>query len=372
MNYFTDFILRNFILLCVLIVVVSNSIHHYREQKKISFYSILIACVVLLLAIAETLERIGKDIVSVEMTTAFSLCGYILRPICIYLFILMSWNPKNKKLGFPLMAIPLLINTIIFMLALVPGVKGYVVEFEKNSSGTISFGGGPLRFASHIISALYLIFLIYVSIRKLKTRHLSHSIAILICALFIVAAVIFETFFDDTGELYLLNTTIAVSALTYYLYMYIEKTEIDPLTNLFNRGTYYKDLPKMSKYVTGVIQFDLNGLKYINDNFGHLEGDKALVSVSEMIAKCARSKMYPYRLGGDEFIIIAVKCSKEEIIGAVERFKELISNTKYHCSTGYSYIENGKGVLEMVREAEKAMYKDKEEFYKNSSFDRRK
>ena len=129
----------------------------------------------------------------------------------------------------------------------------------------------------------------------------------------------------------------------------------------------------MSKSLTGVIQFDLNGLKFINDNYGHFEGDKALSTVADLISKNATKTMYAYRLGGDEYIILALNCPEEVILETIRRFKEDLSKTSYHCSTGYSYCKDGSvDPIEMVKEAEKKMYEDKEEFYKTAEFDRRK
>ena len=114
-------------------------------------------------------------------------------------------------------------------------------------------------------------------------------------------------------------------------------------------------------------------LKYINDNYGHIEGDKALMTISDCILKSAKGNMYAYRLGGDEFIVLANKKTEEEIINAIEKFKANLSKTNYHCSVGYAYKKEGtETISDLIKESEIMMYKDKEEFYKNSKFERRK
>ena len=129
----------------------------------------------------------------------------------------------------------------------------------------------------------------------------------------------------------------------------------------------------MGHRITGVIQFDMNGLKYINDNYGHMEGDRALSTIAEVISKAAKRNMYVYRLGGDEYIILCHNGTEEDIIETVTRFKELIGKTEYHCSYGYSYRPKNKEITitELLKEAEKKMYEDKERFYKNASIERR-
>ena len=349
-----------------------NSIQYFKRQKRISLFSILIVSCALLLALVCSFELLSKEHSNIAGATTFAIIGYTFRPLVIYFFILMTLRGKTKKY-YLLLAVPLFINLIVYLLALVPSIKEQIFYFSYKDDGSgIAFGGGPLRFTSHIISTLYLIFLVYISVSHLRAKHFAHSIAILVCAAFVVTSVVLETFFDVDGELQLLNTTIGVSAITYYLYSYIERTQFDALTGLFNRETYYHDLPRMGKSLSGVIQFDLNGLKYINDNFGHLEGDKALSSVAELILKNSTKNMYVYRLGGDEFILLALNCSEEVILETIKRFKDDLDKTNYHCSTGYSYRNNSVDALEMVKEAEKRMYEDKEEFYKTAEFDRRK
>ena len=84
--------------------------------------------------------------------------------------------------------------------------------------------------------------------------------------------------------------------------------------------------------------------------------------------------MYVYRLGGDEYIILCHSGSENDIIETVTKFKELLKKTDYYCSYGYSYRSKDKTVTveDLLKEAEKKMYEDKERFYKNSPFERRK
>ena len=372
MNYFKEFLIDNFILLCAGIVVVLNSIQFIHRHRRISFYSILIIIGTLLLAVSHTLELYSRSIVNIPLTTLFSITGYILRPVVLYFFILMNWENK-KTHEVVLSALPFLLLTIIYSLSFVPGAKEYVVNYTINDQGNVAFGGGFFRYSSHIFSGVYLGWLLIISLSKLRRKHFVNGIAILICALFVVLAVVIETFFDDTDEIYLLNGTIAVAALSHYLFSFIEITQVDSLTGMFNRETFYRDLPKMENVANGVIQFDLNGLKYINDNFGHHEGDVALASVSHIILKNTNRNMYVYRLGGDEFIILATYCSFEEIMDVVKNIKEAISTTKYYCSIGYSFRQIGSVSLkDLSKEAEKMMYEDKAEFYKTAPFKRRK
>lgn len=373
MEIFKEFIINNFLLFCIGLVLVSNSIIRYKQHTRISLYTILLMFNALLIALAVLLANIGKAYNNITLATVFSMLGYDLRPICIFFIIMMTGKVSSKNKFFFLYYVPLIINAIVYLFALIPNTKETIFYFANNDMGGISFHGGPLRFSSHIISGLYLIFLLYISFTKINSKHIWHGLTIIFCSLFVVLAVIIEAFWNDSGEIEILNNTIAVSALVYYLYLYIERTQIDTLTGLFNRETYYHDVQKMGNHITGVIQFDMNGLKYLNDNFGHLEGDKALATIADVISKAAKHNMYVYRLGGDEYIILCHNGSEEDIIETVNRFKEGLKKTDYYCSYGYSYRSKNKNISieELLKEAEKKMYEDKERFYKNSPFERR-
>ena len=126
--------------------------------------------------------------------------------------------------------------------------------------------------------------------------------------------------------------------------------------------------------ITGVIQFDMNGLKYINDNFGHAEGDKALAYIANLVTICSKRNMYAYRLGGDENLILCVNGTEKDLIDTISKFKDRLKQSGYYCSYGYSHRNDNKQMSldALIKEAERKMYEDKERFYKNSPFERRK
>ena len=160
MELFNAFIIENFILFLLCIVMYTNAFVHFHQHRRLSIYSIIITSCCLILAISGFLEVLSKQVFkSIALTQIFSILGYSLRPLCIYFFILMSGNIIKKK-WFHLTYIPLIINFLIYCLMFVPYVRDYVVSFHIGDSGNVVFGGGPLRYTSHVVSALYLAALI--------------------------------------------------------------------------------------------------------------------------------------------------------------------------------------------------------------------
>ena len=333
---------------------------------------ILIVSATLFLSAANIIEDFSKDNCLPVLATITSWIGYIVRPTLVFLFIILCGTKLTKKQTI-LTAIPLVINLIIISGTFIPGIRNHVYHFVLSEDGTrLNYLGGPLRYSSHIVALLYLSWIIYLSIAKLRAKHFYHAIGSLVCAFFIILAVVIETFINNGAEIYLLNSTVAVTALEYYIFLYTEQTQVDSLTGLFNRETLFLDIERMGRSITGIIEFDMNGLKYLNDNFGHTEGDKGIKTIAGIIKEVAKKDMYLYRVGGDEFAILAVNSSEEDLKETIAKFIEELSKTSYYCSVGYSYRgHENMSFNEMNKEAEKRMYKAKDEFYKNSPFERR-
>lgn len=372
MSYVFDYIVRYFILLCAASVLYVISIQRFKANKKMSICMILIVSATLFLSAANIIEDFSKDHCLVALAIITSWIGYVIRPTLVFLFIILCGTKLTKKQTL-LTAIPLLINLVIVSGAFIPGFNALVYRFALSEDAThINFLGGPLRYSSHIVALLYLTWIIYLSIAKLRAKHFYHAIGSLVCALFIILAVVIETFINNGADVYLLNSTVAVTALEYYIFLYTEQTQVDGLTGLFNRETLFIDIERMGHSITAIVEFDMNGLKYLNDNFGHTEGDKGIKTIADIIKEVAKKDMYLYRVGGDEFAILAVNSSEEDIKETIASFNEKLSKTSYYCSVGYSYRGNeNKSFAEMNKEAEKRMYKAKDEFYRNSPFERR-
>lgn len=155
---------------------------------------------------------------------------------------------------------------------------------------------------------------------------------------------------------------------------------IDTLTGFYNRGmglTLLENEIKSIRRNSGVFSIcyiDVNGLKYVNDNFGHSEGDELLVIVSKFIKNFTRENDILCRLGGDEFIILfpnIIKENAEEIMGRI-LFNINIENEKklrpYDISFSYGVVQvdadDHKGIDDIIQIADAKMYEDKKR-YKN-------
>ena len=110
-------------------------------------------------------------------------------------------------------------------------------------------------------------------------------------------------------------------------------SENDMLTGLYNRYSFEEKIQELNvseNLPLGIIMGDVNGLKLVNDTLGHLEGDKLLISVANVLREiCSEFTKYIFRWGGDEFIILLpnageVQC--EEIINKINNKCEEIEH----------------------------------------------
>lgn len=141
----------------------------------------------------------------------------------------------------------------------------------------------------------------------------------------------------------------------------------DYLTNLYNRRTFRERFDEVSaneEYPISIMMLDLNGLKLINDAFGHLKGDEALVRVSHVLNESLKNH-FVARIGGDEFAAIVTRLSKhevEEITNAIilEVSNLVIENVHLSISIGVETItSSSQDFNEVIKVAENNMYRHK-------------
>ena len=377
MKYFYDFFINNFFLLCIVLILGITLVRKLKTNRRTSVYLLIILSITTLLAVFDTLQSyVQYELADVFSTTFFAALLYILRPICLLCFIFLA-GQEFKGVWFYILLVPITINIITNLFPFFEATRIWSYFYDFSSvDGKLSWSGGSVtlfRFMPHIVSIFYLVFLLFRSFKLLQNKHFADAIGILACAFVVSAATIVETFFNDSGEITLLPTSIAVSTVFYYLFLYERSNKIDVLTGLFNRASYFDDFHKLTKEITGIIQLDMNGLKYLNDNFGHLEGDKGLKRIANAISNNATRKMYAYRLGGDEFIVLAINESEGRIMKFISSFKKELKDTNYYCSIGYAYRDKDcDSTDKMFKLSEERMYQDKAEFYKTANIERRK
>ncbi|MBC3796295.1 HD domain-containing phosphohydrolase [Acetobacterium tundrae] len=142
----------------------------------------------------------------------------------------------------------------------------------------------------------------------------------------------------------------------------------DYLTGLYNRRFYEEELVRLDtpfNLPITLIMGDVNGLKLINDSFGHVMGDELLKRAAELISSACPKQSIVARLGGDEFIVILPQTDVFQAVEVIKNLKAKISNEKIGAfavsiSFGYETKENAEqDIQEIYKRAEDDMYRHK-------------
>lgn len=142
----------------------------------------------------------------------------------------------------------------------------------------------------------------------------------------------------------------------------------DQLTGLYNRRFYEKELKRLETtkdLPLTMVMGDVNGLKLINDSFGHNMGDELLKKVAEVIKKSCRAGDIIFRSGGDEFVILLPKTNALEAELITKRIREFalrekVGSIDISISFGYETKNNEEdNIHEVFKKAEEHMYNNK-------------
>lgn len=108
--------------------------------------------------------------------------------------------------------------------------------------------------------------------------------------------------------------------------------EVDMLTKLYNRYSFeekVKILDVEENMPLGIIMGDINGLKMVNDSLGHIEGDKLIISIAEVLRDVTHDRGYAFRWGGDEFVILLPNCDEDDYKSVIEKINKECNERKY-------------------------------------------
>lgn len=146
--------------------------------------------------------------------------------------------------------------------------------------------------------------------------------------------------------------------------MLYEMSQIDKLTSFYNRNRFIHDISEFESYKNsiGVVYLDVNGLKEINDSFGHDAGDELIKECSNIMSRRKISK-YLYRIGGDEFVIIFLDLPEEKFYDYVQLLKTDFMNSQCRIAIGFKWTEDSKDIQKIIKNADELMYDDKKKFY---------
>jgi len=266
--------------------------------------------------------------------------------------------PKNTAL-----LIPLAVNFVITILSPLYGIVFYLDDANRYFRGEWF----PLATA---ITYFYILLAVFSVLRKRKTIVKEEFRPLLLFGFLpLIGAMLQYVFY---GAL-LMWSTCAFSLVIVYNFLQQRMVHIDNVTGVWTRSSfqYYLGQRVGQKNDRGfaLLFFDLDGLKRINDTYGHMEGDFALKKTAEITKSCLRKTDVMARYGGDEFIILLDGMKKKDLsevvkrlLAAFESYNE-VSGKAYELAFSYGADVYDPVVHEemdqFIRSLDEMMYKNK-------------
>lgn len=146
----------------------------------------------------------------------------------------------------------------------------------------------------------------------------------------------------------------------------------DQLTQVKNRRAILEALEneflrvKRNPSNLSLLMLDIDYFKAINDSFGHLEGDKILVEIANIISKTCRKTDTVGRYGGEEFLIVLPVTKIDSAKELAERIRRAVAEarirkgTKITCSIGVATLSEKESIMDLIQKADERTYKAKE------------
>lgn len=331
-------------------------------QRKTIFFSL--SCIVIIaLLVLEIMENRLIDINSYDfifLRKVVNAVGFSITPLGIIFLILFNYYEIDKKVKKWIMVLfwtPYMICVICSILSI-----WFPIIFSFDG---LAYQRKAFFFIPPLISLTYLILLLVVV--KLKHRSYANTEFGFLCISILIGAI---SFFVQIliKNIFLIWSSYSVSLIIYYSLIQESRLQYDIMTGMKNRNLFEKDMSALENTVKlGIVIFDLNTLKYVNDNYGHLVGDKMIVDTSKIIQETFNHDDC-YRIGGDEFVVILKKTKKDDAQVLMEQFNRAIHeyNKTHELNVDVSFgcafrnQTHGQSVMDVFKKADDNMYKMKE------------
>lgn len=157
----------------------------------------------------------------------------------------------------------------------------------------------------------------------------------------------------------------------------VELAERDELTGLYNRRRFHEELERMLAdgarrgAEVGLLSFDLDGFKPVNDSFGHQAGDRVLIGMAQAVGRIVRRNEMLFRVGGDEFALLVPGSSAQGLLELAHRLVEAVaalcfrfagSTVGVTASVGIArFPDNAADAETLIAAADEALYQSKSE-----------
>lgn len=342
----------NIIMLLILLYLIDNStILSYKKTKAYNIAIILTIILIIAEIATSTFDLLGAEFRVpniIANIVGFSLTACI--PVVLAVVFDESLYRKVK-----LICVPILLN---FLLIIISSWTGWVFFVTANNQ----YMRGPL-FSVYIITCVYGLSLLMVSNHHqfLQQERTERVFLLMLYALVFIGTAVQIVFPFIHASLH----CVTLGLVMYYLFQREMQFKYDAVTRLLTRQVFKTKLENLRDTDrSGIILLDLDEFKKINDTYGHAKGDICLNAVASIIENSFKEIGQCYRIGGDEFCVLAQNVSDDAIHGCIKLMLQEIKQARKSDPTiptvsyGYSiYSKNQKKDISLsLHEADENMY----------------
>lgn len=277
-------------------------------------------------------------------------------------------------------------DKIVIFIGIVGALIMFISPINYYEGKGTSYSGGIGVILCFSLGFLFLIaanILIIINHKRIRKNILITTLPLsLITLIFLIVQLVIPEFLFTAQSL-----TIMALGLFFAIENPIEKiikqSFIDVVSNIWNRNCFEYDMEHSitEKIENGskliFVMGDINGLKQINDNLGHFEGDKLIRNTADILRRNMPSAYKVYRTGGDEFVIIYFNTEMNIVENEIHNVEKDCSKIKFEknlpvgISIGYAENTDEKSILDIAKKAEKMLYENKRKYYEETGKSRR-
>ena len=374
-NEFIFYSEANIICVSMLLMLLINDIFHSTKQEKQVWFSRAIVANILYFIsdIGWAAVLAGQLPKTRTLVALFNLSNYILLSLMAYewfMFMAASERMDFRKMKEKriLCFLPMIVSTLVMVIAYIAAPNFWIGEDCELNAWYY-----PMMIS---VPAFYLIAsFVFSMINAGKAQSRDDQTLYRLIGIYPIGVMAFGILQVVTLSLPVFCFGCTIMLQFFYIQNMQALISVDALTRLNNRGQidrYMDQVRYRENAPVFIMMIDIDRFKEINDNFGHGEGDRALIIVSESLKQiCERFKapVFLGRYGGDEFTIIIQNPGEDE---SPERTAEIIRDTlsqkraekqlpyDLEVSIGYEALRDRNDTMkECMRRADENLYADK-------------
>ncbi len=352
--FLQDIVQINFIPICIIIFLIVFLAFNNAYEHELTAYFMPVLAMLFGLIITDNADYYAFSTNPTGMLHVITaILGYNLRIFIMASLIGIAFRNSARTVLKTILYIPAVVNLLITCLAL---FSDLFMSYAQDGS----IIRGPLSYTPHTVMMIYAVFM-YVYAIHISIRHdrRCESAVIIMTVTLAILGTICELVFKLKG---ILIGVIAMDVTFYYLCIHIEYFKFDSLTDALNRTSFYADLKRLKEgNRVGIMSIDLNDLKKINDTEGHAGGDNAIKTIAHNVRLALDTRCKLYRIGGDEFEVICMDMSEDEVKMCADRIKANMRKSRYTFAIGYSMWDGKEPVEDCLARADERMYTNKRE-----------